>query len=103
MFDIVFQFTFIINFYTYFITSTFNNDLADIIDIYMEDLNEFLLLESSKCTWNIFWSELHKIKGSILSLNEIINSEDVVRLIEKLRRNEFDETYDEKWAIVNKD
>jgi hypothetical protein len=82
------------------IVSTFSSDLADIIDIYMEDLNEFLLLESSKCTWEVFWSELHKIKGSIQSLNEIINSEDVVRLIEKLRGNEFDETYDEKWAIV---
>jgi hypothetical protein len=82
------------------IKSTFNNDLADIIDIYMEDLNDFLQLESSKCTWEVFWSELHKIKGSIQSLNEIINSEDVVRLIEKLRGNEFDETYDEKWVIV---
>ena len=82
------------------VKSTFNNDLADIIDIYMEDLNEFLLLESSKCTWEVFWSELHKIKGSILTLNEIINSADVVRMIEKLRGNEFDETYDEKWSIV---
>ena len=40
------------------------------------------------------------INTSNYNTKDIINSEDVVRLIEKLRGNEFDETYDEKWAIA---
>ena len=78
----------------------FDDNISDIIDLYMDDLKFFLERENSKSNWSEFWSELHKIKGSILSLHDIINSEYIVRLIEKLRDNKFDETFEEKWAYI---
>ena len=78
----------------------FDDNISDIIDLYMEDLKTFLEKENDKSNWPQFWSELHKIKGSILTLHDIINSEHIVRLMEKMRDNNFDDTFEEKWAYI---
>ena len=48
-----------------------DDDITDIIDIYMEDLKEFLAMKEYKSNWGNFWTELHKIKGSVQTLNEV--------------------------------
>ena len=78
----------------------YNEDLEEIIDIYMEDLKFFLSNEYKNTDWTSYWSELHKIKGSIQSLNDIIDGNHIVRLIEKLRHNNFNDDFDEVYALL---
>ena len=78
----------------------FDDNIADIIDIYMEDLKEFLDRENDKSNWDNFWSEIHKIKGSIQTLNEVMDGTHIIRLIEKLRGNKFNDEFDELMALI---
>lgn len=80
--------------------TTFDDDITDIIDIYMEDLKDFLERKEYKSDWANFWTEIHKIKGSIQTLNEVMDGSHIVRIIDKLRGNNFNDEFDEIMALL---
>ena len=65
-------------------------DMQEIIEIFLEDIDDFVAVEPSGYDWASFWSELHKLKGTLNILQELRNNTDIIALIESMRENNFD-------------
>ena len=46
------------------INYTYDGDLKELIDLFLEDIDSFIVLEYQSQDWNSFWSDLHRLKGT---------------------------------------
>ena len=79
------------------INYNFEGDMKEIIEIFLEDIDDFVAQPPSGYDWPSFWSELHKLKGTLNILNETTNNTPAIAIIESLRDNNFDSDFDTLW------
>ena len=79
------------------IRESFDGDIKEILEIFIEDVDEFIKSPINKLNWDGFWSELHKLKGALNMLSYIKKNDDIVRMIECLRNNNFNNDFDIIW------
>ena len=78
-------------------------DMQEIIEIFLEDIDDFVAVEPSGYDWASFWSELHKLKGTLNILQELRNNTDIIALIESMRENNFDSDFKNLWLGLCED
>tara|TARA_A100001011_G_scaffold394642_2_gene487570 strand:- start:2832 stop:5207 length:2376 start_codon:yes stop_codon:yes gene_type:complete len=80
------------------INYTYNEDyIQDFLSVFLQDVSEFIHIDPKSYEWKIFWSELHKLKGNIMIVNNIDNAENCILLIQNFRENNFNQDFDLMW------
>jgi hypothetical protein len=79
------------------INYTYDGDLKELIDLFLEDIDSFMVLEYQSQEWDSFWSDLHRLKGTLGLLKITANTSSAITIIESLRHNKFDKDFDIIW------
>ena len=79
------------------INYTYDGDFKELIDLFLEDINSFMVLEYQSHDWNSFWSDLHRFKGTLGVLLSTTNTSKAITIIESLRDNNFDNDFNIIW------
>ena len=74
-----------------------NTNIKDVIDLFLEDIDDFIKIQPNYYDWKSFWCELHKLKGTLNILNNYIDNTDTISLIESMRKTQFDSDFDNSW------
>ena len=56
-----------------------------------------MVLEYQSHDWNSFWSDLHRLKGTLGVLKSTTNTSKAITIIESLRDNHFDNDFNIIW------
>ena len=76
---------------------TYNNESREIINIFLNDIDDFINIKYKYCDWNSFWSDLHILKGTLSILGGITNTKSAITMIESLRNNNYNEDFNIQW------
>ena len=79
------------------INYTYDGDNKELIDLFLEDIDSFMVLEYKSQDWNSFWSDLHRLKGTLGVLVSTTNTSKAITIIESLRDNNFDNDFNIIW------
>jgi len=79
------------------INYTYDGDFKELIDLFLEDIDSFMVLGYQSQDWNSFWSDLHKLKGTLGVLKTTTNTSTAITIIESLRDNYFDKDFHNTW------
>ena len=79
------------------INYTYDGDLKELIDLFLEDIDSFMVLEYQSQDWNSFWSDLHRLKGTLGVLKTTTNTSTAITIVESLRDNYFDKDFHNIW------
>ena len=79
------------------INYTYDGDFKELIDLFLEDIDSFMILEYQSQDWNSFWSDLHRLKGTLGVLKSTTNTSKAITIIESLRDNYFDNDFNIIW------
>tara|TARA_B100000085_G_scaffold275103_1_gene292625 strand:- start:1796 stop:4306 length:2511 start_codon:yes stop_codon:yes gene_type:complete len=79
------------------INYTYNGDHKELIDLFLGDIDSFMVLEYKSMDWNSFWSDLHRLKGTLGVLKTTTNTSTAITIIESLRDNNYDNDFNIIW------
>lgn len=72
-------------------------ELKEICIIDITNIINHKPIKVDKKHWCVLWSELHKLKGSLQVINEIVDTSYVIEIIESMRNNNYDTEFDSLW------
>lgn len=81
----------------------FIENVHQIQELFLVEVDELTNRSFEKVNWNSFWSNLHKMKGTVAILFQSPLTKKIIYCIENMKNNCFNAEFDEKWQALCND